>query len=127
MRAITERDGQGRVFGSRYFREWTKACGPVHHWGRELRKLGHDVRLMPATHAEPYVKRGKTADAEAISEAVRPPSMRFVEIKLTDQQAFLAVHRSRDLLVRQRKQVVNMIRSVLRGFGYVLLWQAEKL
>lgn len=99
-----------------------EACGSAHHWGRELRKLGHVVRLMPAAYVKPYVKRGKTdaADAEAICEAVRRPSMRFVEIKSTDQQAFLAVHRSRDLVVRQRTQVINMIRSVLREFGHVL-------
>ena len=99
-----------------------EACGSAHHWGRELRKLGHEIRLMPAVYVKPYVKRGKTdaADAEAICEAVRRPSMRFVEIKSTDQQAFLAVHRSRDLVVRQRTQVVNMIRSILREFGHVL-------
>ena len=99
-----------------------EACGLAHHWGRELRKLGHDVRLMPAAYVKPYVKRGKTdaADADAICEAVRRPSMRFVEIKSTDQQAFLAVHHSRDLVVRQRTQVINMICSVLREFGHVL-------
>lgn len=99
-----------------------EACGSAHHWGRELRKLGHDVRLMPAFYVKPYVKRGKTdaVDAEAICEAVRRPTMRFVEIKSTDQQALLAIHRTRDLVVRQRTQVVNMIRSILREFGHVL-------
>ena len=99
-----------------------EACGSAHHWGRELRKLGHDVRLMPAAYVKPYVKRGKTdaADAEAICEAVRRPTMRFVEIKSEDQQAVLAIHRARDLVVRQRTQVVNMIRSILREFGHVL-------
>jgi transposase len=60
-----------------------EACGSAHHWGRELRKLGHDVRLMPAACVKPYVKRGKTdaADAEAICEAVRRPTMRFVVVK----------------------------------------------
>ena len=77
-----------------------EACGSSHHWGRELRKLGHDVRLMPAAYVKPYVKRGKTdaADAEAICEAVRRPTMRFVEIKSEDQQAVLAIHRARDLV-----------------------------
>ena len=53
-----------------------EACGSAHHWGRTLRKFGHDVRLMPANYVKPYVKRGKTdaADAEAICEAVRRPS-----------------------------------------------------
>ena len=99
-----------------------EACGSTHHWGRKLRKLGHDVRLMPAAYVKPYVKRGKTdaADAEAICEAVRRPTMRFVEIKSEDQQAVLAIHRSRDLVVRQRTQVVNMIRSLLREFGHIL-------
>ena len=99
-----------------------EACGSAHHWGRELRKLGHDVRLMPTAYVKPYVKRGKTdaADAEAICEAVRRPTMRFVELKAEDQQALLAIHRTRDLVVRQRTQVVNMIRSLLREFGHVL-------
>lgn len=99
-----------------------EACGSAHHWGREIRNLGHDVRLMPASYVKPYVKRGKSdaADAEAICEAVRRPTMRFVEIKTIDQQAILAIHRSRDLVVRQRTQVVNMIRSILREFGHVL-------
>ncbi len=99
-----------------------EACGSSHHWARELKKLGHDVRLMPAAYVKPYVKRGKTdaADAEAICEAVRRPTMRFVEIKSEDQQAVLAIHRARDLVVRQRTQVVNMIRSILREFGHIL-------
>ncbi|SDY84931.1 IS110 family transposase [Citreimonas salinaria] len=99
-----------------------EACGSAHHWGRELRKLGHDVRLMPASYVKPYVKRGKTdaVDAEAICEAVRRPTMRFVELKTEDQQAILTIHRTRDLVVRQRTQVVNMIRSILREFGHVL-------
>ncbi len=99
-----------------------EACGSAHHWGRELRKLGHDVRLMPAVYVKPYVKRGKTdaVDAEAICEAVCRPTMRFVEVKTEDQQALLAIHRTRDLIVRQRTQVVNMIRGLLREFGHVL-------
>ncbi|MEM6354135.1 MAG: IS110 family transposase [Pseudomonadota bacterium] len=99
-----------------------EACGSAHHWARELTELGHDVKLMPAMYVKAYVKRGKTdaVDAEAICEAVRRPTMRFVEVKTIDQQAFLAVHRSRDLVVRQRTQLSNMLRSVLREFGQVL-------
>ncbi len=99
-----------------------EACGSAHHWGREISKFGHDVRLMPAFYVKPYVKRGETdaVDAEAICEAVRGPTMRFVKIKTIDQQAFLAVHRSRDLVIRQRTQLANMGRSVLREFGHVL-------
>jgi len=99
-----------------------EACGSSHHWGRQLRKLGHDVKLMPAGYVKPYVKRGKNdaVDAEAICEAVRRPTMRFVEIKTEDQQAILSIHRTRDLAVRQRTQMANMIRSLLREFGHIL-------
>lgn len=99
-----------------------EACGSAHHWGRELRELGHHVRLMPAAYVKPYLKRGKTdADcAEAICEAVRRPTMCFVEIKSEDQQAVLSIHRARDLVVRQRTQVVNMIRSILPEFEHIL-------
>lgn len=99
-----------------------EACGSAHHWGRQLSKLGHDVRLMPAAYVKPYVKRGKTdaADAEAICEAVRRPTMRFVELKSEDQQAILALHRTRDLAVRQRTQLANMIRGLLREFGHII-------
>ncbi len=67
-------------------------------------------------------KRGKTdaADAEAICEAVRRPTMRFVEIKTENQQAVLSIHRTRDLAVRQRTQMANVIRSLLREFGHIL-------
>ena len=81
-----------------------EACGGAHYWARELRALGHEVRLMPPQYVKPYVKRNKhdQADAEAICEAVTRPNMRFVAIKSTDQQSVLMLHRSRDLLVRQR-------------------------
>uniref|UniRef100_UPI00313E40D9 IS110 family transposase n=1 Tax=Methylobacterium litchii TaxID=3138810 RepID=UPI00313E40D9 len=74
-----------------------EACGTAHHWAREFMKLGHDVRLMPPAYVKPYVKRGKTDanDAAAICEAVTRPSMRFVPVKATEQQAALALHRTR--------------------------------
>ena len=77
---------------------------------------------MPAAYVKPDVKRGNTdtADAEAICEAVRRPTKRFVEIKSEDQKAVLAIHRARDLVVRQRTQVANMIRSILRECGHIL-------
>jgi transposase len=99
-----------------------EACGTSHYWARELSGLGHEVKLMPPAYVKPYVKRGKTdaADAEAITEAVRRPTMRFVAIKSPEQQAVLTLHRSRDLLIRQRTQLVNMIRGQLAEFGIPL-------
>ena len=95
-----------------------EACGTSHYWARELIKLGHEVRLMPAAYVKPYVKRGKTdaADAEAVCEAVTRPTMRFVPVTL-EQQAALSMHRTRDLLVKQRTQLINMIRGLLAEFG----------
>ena len=99
-----------------------EACGTSHFWARELCQLGHEVKLMPPAYVKPYVKRGKTdaGDAAAICEAVTRPTMRFVAIKSPEQQAMLALHRARALLVRQRTQLVNMIRSQLAEFGIVL-------
>jgi transposase len=96
-----------------------EACGTAHHSARELMRLGHDVRLMPPAYVKSYVKRGKTDanDAAAICEAVTRPSMRFVPVKATEQQAALALHRTRDLLVKQRTRLVNMIRGLLAEFG----------
>jgi transposase len=96
-----------------------EACGTSHHWARELTKLGHEVRLMPPAYVKPYVKRGKNdaVDAEAICEAVTRPTMRFVAMKSTEQQAALSLHRTRNLLVKQRTQVVNMMRGLLAEFG----------
>jgi transposase len=96
-----------------------EACGTSHYWAREITKFGHEVRLMPPAYVKPYVKRGKTdaRDAEAICEAVSRPTMRYVAIKSPEQQAALAIHRTRDLFVKQRTQLVNMIRGLLAEFG----------
>lgn len=98
-----------------------EACATAHHWGRELTKLGHTVKLMPPAYVKPYVKRGKTdaADAEAIAEAVQRPTMRFVAVKTRDQQAVLMLHKVRDLLVRQRTMLINALRGHLAEFGIV--------
>jgi transposase len=98
-----------------------EACATAHYWARELTKLGHQVRLMPAKDVKAYVKRNKndTTDAEAICEAVRRPTMRFVQIKSAEQQGRLILHRTRDLLMRQRTQVINALRAHLAELGIV--------
>jgi transposase len=106
-----------------------EACGTAHHWAREVSKLGHTVRLMPPSYVKGYVKRSKNdaADAAAICEAVTRPSMRFVPIKSADQQALLMLHRTRDLLIRQRTQLINALRAHLAEFGLVAATGREGL
>jgi len=98
-----------------------EACATAHYWARELTKLGHRVRLMPAKDVKAYVKRNKNdaADAEAICEAVRRPTMRFVPVKSAAQQSQLMLHRTRDLLMRQRTQVINALRAHMAELGIV--------
>jgi len=99
-----------------------EACPSGHHWSRELRALGHTVRLMPPSYVKAYLKRSKNDanDAAAICEAVTRPSMRFVPIKSEQQQSGLILHRSRQLLVRQRTMLSNAIpRSLGRARHYL--------
>jgi transposase len=109
-----------------------EACATAHFWARELRSLGHEVRLMPPQYVKAYVKRGKNdaADAAAICEAVTRPSMRFVPVKTADQQSALLLHRARELLVRQRTQLINAVRGHLAEFGLVAArgpWNVPRL
>jgi len=98
-----------------------EACATSHYWAREIAKLGHEVRMMPARYVKAYVKRNKNdaADAEAICEAVGRPNMRFVPIKTAEQQSILMLHRTRHLFVRQRTQLINALRAHLAEFGIV--------
>ena len=98
-----------------------EACGSAHYWARELIKLGHEARLMPARYVRVYVKTNKhdAADAEACWEAVQRPGMRFVPVKTAEQQGMLMLHRARDLLTRQRTGSVNALRGHLAEFGIV--------
>ena len=95
-----------------------EACGGAHHWARQLAQLGHEVRLIPPAYVKPFVKRQKNdaIDAEAICEAAQRPSMRFVAVKSEEQQAAGLVFRTRDLLVRQRTQLINAIRGHLTEY-----------
>lgn len=98
-----------------------EACASAHHGAREIIALGHQVRLMPPAYVKAYVKRGKTdaADAEAIAEAVTRPTMRFVAVKSKAQQAALMLHKTRDLLMRQRTMLINALRGHLGEYGII--------
>lgn len=99
-----------------------EACASAHHWARQLSGLGHECKLIPARYVKAYLKTNKSdaRDAEAICEAVQRPTMHFVAVKSVDQQAVLMLHRSRELLVAQRTQLGNSIRSQLAEFGVSL-------
>jgi transposase len=98
-----------------------EACGSAHHWARVISRYGHEVRLMPPAYVKPYIKRNKNdgRDAEGICEAVTRPTMRFVAVKSVEQQATLAVHGVRSLLVRQRTMAANALRAQLSELGIV--------
>lgn len=96
-----------------------KACATSHFWARELAKLGHEVKLMPAQYVKPYVKRQKNdmADAEAICEAVTRSNMSFVAAKSPEQQSGMMLHKVRLMLNRQLIMVTNAIRAHMAEFG----------
>ena len=112
-----------RFFGSlEPCRVGMEACATAHFWARELSAFGHDVRMMPPAYVKAYVRRQKNdaADAAAICEAVSRPSMRFVPVRSAERQSVLVLHRSRELLVRQRTMLINAIRGHCAEFGLVV-------
>lgn len=98
-----------------------EACGSSHHWGRRLAALGHTVRLIPPQYVKPFVRRGKNDrnDAEAICEAASRPGMPSVPVRAAEQQADAIVLSARELLVRQRTQLINAVRGHAAEFGIV--------
>jgi transposase len=99
-----------------------EACGSVHHWGRQIRKLGHEVVLISPQYVRPYVLRDKTdrADVKGIFEAYRNSDIRPVPIKTLSQQQLMSLHRIRSTWMRTRVGRINMVRGLLREFGFVI-------
>src|ERR1700676_5487015 len=106
-----------------------EACGAAHYWGRELRKLGHEVRLMAPQHVKAYVKRNKNdgRDAEALCEAMSRPTMQFVTVKTEEQQAALMLAGVREQLIARRTQLSNAIRGYAAEFGLTAAKGLDKI
>lgn len=104
-------------------------CGSAHYWGRLFTSLGHTVKLIAPHFVKPFVKSNKTDrnDAQAISEAMRRPEMKFVGIKTQEQQDLLLLHRARELLIKQRTAQANQIRGLLAEYGIVFPKSISKL
>ena len=107
-----------------------EACGAAHHWARVLAGLGHKVKLIAPEAVRPFVKKGKkndAADAAALCEAARRPGIKFVAVKSAEQQATLALHAARSLLVKQRTMLANAIRGLAAEFGLTAPQGIDKL
>lgn len=106
-----------------------EACGSAHYWARELGKLGHDVRLIPAQRVKAFLPRMKNdaADAKAIARAVREPEMRFVGVKTVEQQSLLMLFKARDLLTAQRTALINALRGHFSEIGIVVARGAHEV
>ncbi|MDR5763083.1 IS110 family transposase [Caballeronia sp. LZ035] len=98
-----------------------EACASSHYWARELQKLGHEVKLIPAQYVKPFVRRSKTDanDAAAICDAVLRPDMPTVAINTPEQQAIQMVHRIRQRLMTTRTALINQMRGLLGEYGIV--------
>jgi transposase len=99
-----------------------EACGGSQHWARELQKLGHEIKLLPARAVKPFVARNKNdrTDARAIWTTMQQPGLRTVAVKSEGQQAILALHRMRSQLVKFRTAQINGLRGLLTEYGEVM-------
>ena len=106
-----------------------EACASAHYWARELGKLGHDVKLIPAQRVKAFLPRMKNdaADAKAIARAVREPEMRFVGVKTVAQQSLLMLFKARDLLTAQRTALINALRGHFGEIGIVVAKGAHEV
>ena len=99
-----------------------EACGGSQHWARQLRELGHDLRLLPAKAVRSFVAGNKNDahDAQAIWTAAQLPGVKTAAVKSEEQQAILALHRMRQQLVKFRTAQINGLRGLLTEYGEVM-------
>ncbi len=98
-----------------------EGCASSYYWQRELTKLGHTVKLLPAQHVKAHLRGNKNDynDALAIAEASRVPTIREVTPKTIDQQSMQALHRLRDKAIGERTALSNQLRGLLAEFGII--------
>jgi len=106
-----------------------EACGPAHHWAREIQRLGHRVVLLPPHHVRPYIRRNKTdrADAKGILEASRNDDIRPVPVKTVNQQVLTSLHRLRSGWMHDRTARLNGLRGLLRELGVFIPVGSDKV
>jgi len=106
-----------------------EACGAAHYWARELRKLGHEVKLIAPQHVKAYIKRNKNdgRDAEGLCEAMSRPTMQFVPAKTAEQQGALMLAGVRQQLIARRTQLGNAIRGYAAEFGLITAKGLDKI
>jgi transposase len=106
-----------------------EACGAAHYWARVLGEFGHEVKLIAPQHVKPYVKRNKNdrRDAEGLCEATGRPTMRFVPVKTSEQQAALMLAGIREQMIARRTQLSNAIRGYAAEFGITAAKGLDKI
>ncbi len=106
-----------------------EACGSAHHWAREIRKLGHQVQLLPPHRTRPYVTGNKMdrSDAKGLLEAQRNEQIQAVPVKSIDQQALSSLHRLRSAWLAARTARINTVRGLLREFGIVIALGSKRV
>jgi transposase len=131
-------DGKGREISNkklsrnavtRYFAQLPasvvgiETCGTAHHWARTLTALGHTVKLVNPQRVKAFLgSRNKTdaSDAKAICEALMHPGTTFIRAKSLEEQDIDHLLARRELLVRNRTQLVNQTRAFLSERGIVI-------
>ncbi|PLT23608.1 IS110 family transposase [Pseudoalteromonas sp. MelDa3] len=99
-----------------------EACATSHFWAREIRKCGHQIKLIPPQHVKAFLVGNKNDynDALAISVASKQHHIKSVCIKSVEQQDNQAQHKARELAVRQRTALCNQIRGLTAEYGIIL-------
>ena len=106
-----------------------EACSGSNYWGRELKKRGFQVLLIPPQHVKPFVKSNKNDrnDALAICEAADRPNLRCIEPRSLEQTDIMLIHRMLQRRIRARSTLIHQLRGLLNEYGVVVARGKERL